>query len=277
MRTPLDRGTKGTILEVAVSATGYMVWKALFPKEEIIHTEIKENPFRLLEVATDGIKLSVPVTNAKNRTLTLGYGHLDTLWELRDSVDETALTKTVNNVWTSRDKKPDYKNEAQYWALVSERKRRELSLNLRHDEARTEPYSPEEGDQRQIVERQIRERRGQQQFREALRKRHGDRCMVTACTVPDVLEAAHIRPHRGEKDNHPQNGLLLRADIHTLFDLDLLGIEPEHFQIELHPSLVKEYGELAGKTLYCAPVDLPSKEALRERYELFQKRKLQAR
>jgi len=91
-----------------------------------------------------------------------------------------------------------------------------------------------------------------------------------------VLEAAHIKPYRGEKDNHPKNGLLLRSDIHTLFDLDLLGIEPEHFRVELHPSLAKEYGELAGRKLACAPADLPSKEALIERYKDFQKRKLQA-
>jgi HNH endonuclease len=34
----------------------------------------------------------------------------------------------------------------------------------------------------------------------------------------DILEAAHISPYRGEEDNHPENGLLLRADLHTLFD-----------------------------------------------------------
>jgi len=87
-------------------------------------------------------------------------------------------------------------------------------------------YSPQAGDRRQIVERQIRERRGQQHFRDALRKRYGDRCLVTGCEVLAVLEAAHIKPYRGEDDNHPGNGLLLRADIHTLFDLDLLGVEP---------------------------------------------------
>ena len=34
-----------------------------------------------------------------------------------------------------------------------------------------------------------------------------------------------LPPYRGTKDNHPDNGLLLRADIHTLFDLDMIGID----------------------------------------------------
>jgi hypothetical protein len=139
------------------------------------------------------------------------------------------------------------------------------------DDAR---YSPQEGDRRQVVERQIRERRGQQQFRDALRKRYENRCVVTGCAVLAVLEAAHINPYRGENDNHAKNGLLLRADIHTLFDLDLLAIEPNRLRVELHPDLAKEkeYGHLDGKMLHCARDQWPSQEALRLRYEQFQKR-----
>ncbi len=131
-------------------------------------------------------------------------------------------------------------------------------------------YSPQEGDWRQLVERQIRERRGQQHFRDALRKRHGDRCLVTGCTILAVLEAAHIKPYQGENDNHPENGLLLRSDIHTLFDLNLLGIGPDRLQVELHPGLAKEYGNLAGTTLGCALGHRPSQQALKQRYRQFQ-------
>jgi hypothetical protein len=89
--------------------------------------------------------------------------------------------------------------------------------------------------------------------------------------VLDVLEAAHIKPYQGEGDNHPANGLLLRADIHTLFDLDLLGIEPDKLRIELHPSIASEYAKFAGKKLGCTH-GRPSKEALSQRYRLFQQR-----
>jgi putative restriction endonuclease len=88
----------------------------------------------------------------------------------------------------------------------------------------------------------------------------------------DVLEAAHIRTFPGEDGNRPANGLLLRADIHTLFDLDLLGIEPDRLRVELHPDVIKEYGQFAGKTLGCKEAHRPSREALQNRYEQFQKR-----
>lgn len=133
-------------------------------------------------------------------------------------------------------------------------------------------YSPEGIDRRPLVERQIRERRGQRNFRDALRERYGNRCLVCGCEVLAVLEAAHISPYRGESDNHPDNGLLLRADVHTLFDLDLLGIEPEKMLVELHPALEKEYSRFSGIRLNCPAGKRPSLEAMRQRYTLFRQR-----
>jgi predicted restriction endonuclease len=64
------------------------------------------------------------------------------------------------------------------------------------------------------------------------------------------LEAAHLRPYRGEGDNHPSNGLLLRSDLHTLFDLGLIGINPEDHTIVIHPALRgTEYEQYDGKGL----------------------------
>jgi hypothetical protein len=91
--------------------------------------------------------------------------------------------------------------------------------------------------------------------------------------VAAVLEAAHIDPYRGEGNNHPGNGLLLRADIHTLFDLNLLGIEPNHLRIELHPDIAEKYRKLVQKTLSCAGVCRPLQEALKRRYTVFKKRR----
>ena len=136
-----------------------------------------------------------------------------------------------------------------------------------------EVYVPQGYNRRLVVERQIRERRGQGVFRDDLRKLYGDRCLVTGCEELAVLEAAHISPYRGEEDNHPGNGLLLRSDIHTLFDLDLLGIEPESLRVELHPDACKEYGQFVGKTLACIVINRPSRKALQQRYELFKKRR----
>lgn len=120
--------------------------------------------------------------------------------------------------------------------------------------------------------RQIRERRGQRQFRDALLARYGKQCLVTGCEILAVLEAAHISPYRGENDNHPENGLLLRSDVHTLFDLDLIGIEPNHLLVVLHPKVASEYGRFADVSLACVSEQRPSREALRLRYDQFQQR-----
>lgn len=132
-------------------------------------------------------------------------------------------------------------------------------------------YSLTEADRRPMVMRQIRERRGQSQFRQALCLRYGDQCMITGCKLLDVVEAAHISPYRGSEDNHPANGLLLRTDLHTLFDLDLLGIEPESLQIKLHSKVLSTtYKNLDGKQLKCSKVK-PSQEALISRWSQFLK------
>ena len=89
-------------------------------------------------------------------------------------------------------------------------------------------FTPQDGDWRASVFRQIKARRGQQTFRDAVRERYGDGCMICECVLMDVVEAAHIKPYRALADNHPANGLLLRADLHTLFDLDLIGMSLEY-------------------------------------------------
>lgn len=141
--------------------------------------------------------------------------------------------------------------------------------------------SPEDGDNteeefdptgertKNKVYRQITARRGQPKFREKLRKRYNDTCVITGCKIIEVIEAAHIQGYRDEKDNHPQNGLLLRADIHTLFDLDLIGIEPDTLKVRLSKSILNsEYADLDGKSIYIGNKG-PNKEALRVRWSEF--------
>jgi hypothetical protein len=81
-------------------------------------------------------------------------------------------------------------------------------------------------------------------------------------------------PYRGAEDNHLTNGLLLRADIHTLFDLDLLGIDPDSLTITLHPDVQSDenYAALEGAALRCLQNRRPSIAALRIRFELFRQR-----
>lgn len=68
-------------------------------------------------------------------------------------------------------------------------------------------------------------RRGQPRFRRKLLKAYGGKCAVTQCDCIEVLEAAHIKPYLGEHSNSVTNGVLLRGDIHTLFDLHLVSMD----------------------------------------------------
>ena len=92
-------------------------------------------------------------------------------------------------------------------------------------------------DQRQKTMLEVVARPGQDQFRVSLMGAYGKRCAVTGCSVPEVLEAAHIIPYTGHASNHVCNGLLLRRDIHQLFDALLITIEPESHSIVIAPRL----------------------------------------
>lgn len=133
-------------------------------------------------------------------------------------------------------------------------------------------YYPIIGDYRESIFQQIKIRRGQHKFREDLKKRYNNQCLVTGCKLIDILEAAHISPYRGKDDNHSENGLLLRADIHTLFDLDLMGIEPESLTIKFHQNvLANGYDCWEGRRLLCLDMR-PSKNALISRWKCFTER-----
>lgn len=74
---------------------------------------------------------------------------------------------------------------------------------------------------------QVTQRRGQSRFRTMLLEAYDNRCAVTRINEPMVLEAAHIEPYSGAASNVAQNGLLLKSDIHKLFDRGVLVIQPD--------------------------------------------------
>ncbi len=128
-------------------------------------------------------------------------------------------------------------------------------------------------DERRRVLREIALRRGQAKFRKMLIQRYGTRCQISRCAFPGLLEAAHIRPFGKSGDNRVCNGLLLRSDLHTLFDLGLLGIEPSKLQVGLHPAVHSAgYSEFATVALFLNGARGPDPEALRQRWDFFQAR-----
>lgn len=108
-------------------------------------------------------------------------------------------------------------------------------------------------------------RQGQGSFRKKLLKAYSGQCAVTGCTIEPLLEAAHIVPYLGADTNVVSNGLLLRADIHTLFDLGLLWIDPNSLLIGMADVLKQsEYSPLGQKPLSLPAVqaDRPSAKSL---------------
>jgi hypothetical protein len=111
-----------------------------------------------------------------------------------------------------------------------------------------EPVSLE--DARNRTAQSIVRRRGQAKFRAALLDAYDGRCVISGCTVEAVLEAAHIKPYLGDHTNAVRNGLLLRADLHTLFDLKKLRIEPTSRRVVIADELQgTEYEQFAGRIL----------------------------
>lgn len=121
------------------------------------------------------------------------------------------------------------------------------------------------------VWRAILQRRGQPAFRKALLAAYRGRCAITGCDAADALEAAHITPYAVERNSAVTNGLLLRADIHTLFDLHQISIEPRSLEVCVAPALHSSYGSLKGKPLDVpgAPYLRPDIERLRAHHHLW--------
>jgi putative restriction endonuclease len=72
-----------------------------------------------------------------------------------------------------------------------------------------------------------RGRLGQGAFRILVTDAYTRRCAVTGEKTLPVLQAAHIKPYASDGPHRVSNGLLLRSDIHTLFDRGYVTVTPE--------------------------------------------------
>jgi putative restriction endonuclease len=111
---------------------------------------------------------------------------------------------------------------------------------------------------------------GQGAFRFMVTEAYGRACAVTGDHTLPVLEAAHIRPYAESGPHAVFNGLLLRSDLHKLFDDGYLTIAPD-YRVEVSRALREEfkngriYYDLHGSRLKSLPAstsDYPSREFL---------------
>ena len=97
-----------------------------------------------------------------------------------------------------------------------------------------------------------RERIGQQRFRNQLFEAYTGRCAVSGCNVDEALEAAHIENYSGPKSQAASNGILLRRDLHSLFNAHLISFELIRGDYQLcGPYLLQhtDYATFAGSVL----------------------------
>lgn len=108
----------------------------------------------------------------------------------------------------------------------------------------------DDADARKIILRSIVRRRGQQKFRSELLDAYNGTCVISGCNVVEALEAAHISPYLGDHTNIIKNGILLRADLHTLFDLRLIKIHAKTKRIWINANLKGTiYGDFEEKEI----------------------------
>lgn len=100
----------------------------------------------------------------------------------------------------------------------------------------------------------VKPRLGQGSFRVMVTDAYERRCAISEERVLPVLEAAHVRPYADEGEHSLQNGLLLRSDLHILFDQGYLTVTRDrHVEVSrrIHEEFEngREYYALHGRSL----------------------------
>jgi putative restriction endonuclease len=103
-------------------------------------------------------------------------------------------------------------------------------------------------------------RLGQGAFRVLVTDAYGRRCAMTGERTLPVLESAHIKPYALSGPHNVNNGLLLRSDLHKLFDIGYITITAD-LHIEVSKRIKEEYENgrdyyaLQGRSLISLPKD----------------------
>jgi putative restriction endonuclease len=121
-----------------------------------------------------------------------------------------------------------------------------------------------------FTEAWVRQRLGQGSFRALVTQTYERRCAVTRERILPVLQAAHIRPVTAGGQHRIENGLLLRSDIHTLFDRGYLTVGLDH-RLRVSHSLREDFDN--GKyylSMSGAEIFLPSRMEDRPKAEVLE-------
>jgi ribosomal protein L37AE/L43A len=97
----------------------------------------------------------------------------------------------------------------------------------------------------------VRVRVGQGAFRHRLLAEQGAVCAFSGPAPADVLEAAHLYSYASVGEHRDEGGLLLRRDLHRLFDLGRIAVNPADLHLDVHEG-IRSYAPYGG--LHGAPV-----------------------
>ncbi len=111
----------------------------------------------------------------------------------------------------------------------------------------------------------------QADFRRKLLDAYECRCAMTGCTVTEALEAAHVEPFRNGGIDLLSNGILLRSDLHRLFDAGLIAIDPSNLNVHAAPEILPDYEAINGRSI-SIPKGGPPPKQFKLRWSEFRKR-----
>jgi hypothetical protein len=136
----------------------------------------------------------------------------------------------------------------EYWALPTGG-----AGNITEPAATLPTTDPDSLEERAKRFAQVEVRTQQGAFRKAVFLACGGSCVVSGCRIPEALEAAHLEGRNWrDGQNAASDGILLRRDLHALYDAGLLSFT-EDMQVRLSPAIREHYGAFEGVVLTARP------------------------
>jgi putative restriction endonuclease len=130
------------------------------------------------------------------------------------------------------------------WTAVEERLRLQPAAQLIEETATIAAIDSHGFGKPQIVLPRL----GQGSFRIVVTEAYERRCALSGERTLPVLDAAHIKPYSVLQRHEVSNGILMRSDLHRLFDEGYITIDPADRKILVSPRIREEFQN--GKEYY---------------------------
>ncbi|GLK51349.1 HNH endonuclease [Maricaulis virginensis] len=110
-------------------------------------------------------------------------------------------------------------------------------------------------------------RQGQSRFRQQALEIWKGKCAISGVAHEQALEAAHVSPHSQYGQMTRKNSIILRVDLHRLFDIGMIAVDPEDIKVKVNP-ILESYQEFDGRSI-ALPDSGPSPEQFTDRWSQF--------